>query len=85
LRAKSVFAILLLGLLISGCSPLRVISAVSPIGPGEDHRDIPFGTHELAVDVYLPDTDADAIRVASKPVIMFLLRWQLGARHQGTI
>jgi acetyl esterase/lipase len=82
LLAKPSFGILLLTALLSGCSPLGVISAVSPTGPVQSHPDIQFGTHELALDVYSPDTDTGG--VAPEPVIMFLYGggWQSGAREQ---
>ena len=68
--AKPAFAVLLLSVLMSGCSPLRVLSSVSPIGPNESRRDIPFGGHQLALDVYSPDQDT--VNAASRPVIVFL-------------
>ena len=58
------------------------ISSVSAIGPAEDRRDIPFGTNELALDVYSPAADTPA--VSPKPVIMFLYggSWQSGNKEQ---
>jgi len=82
LLAKSAFAVLLLSVFMSGCSPLRVLSSVSPIGPNESRRDIPFGGHQLALDVYSPDQDR--VNPASRPVIVFLYggSWESGAREQ---
>jgi acetyl esterase/lipase len=82
LRTTPGLAVLLLTALISGCSPLGVINSVSGIGPGHDYRNIPFGTHELSLDVYAPD--ADAGNGSRNPVIVFLYggSWQSGAREQ---
>lgn len=82
LVVRPAFVILLLALLMSGCSPLRVISSVSPMGPGEAHRDIPFGAHGLTLDLYKPDTNmTDA---AQRPVIMFIHGggWQSGSKEE---
>jgi acetyl esterase/lipase len=84
LRTRLFLNVLLLTLLVSGCSPLGVINTVSGIGPGHEYRDIRFGTHELSLDVYAPDADADAGNGARSPVIVFLYggSWQSGAREQ---
>ncbi|MCL4791218.1 MAG: alpha/beta hydrolase [Gammaproteobacteria bacterium] len=82
LVVRPAFGMLLLALLMSGCSPLRVISSVSPMGPGEAHRDIPFGAHGLTLDLYKPDTNTtDA---ALRPVIMFIHGggWQSGTKEE---
>jgi acetyl esterase/lipase len=79
---KPAIRILLLALLMGGCSPLHVISSVSPTGPGEARRDISFGTHELTLDIYTPEDDG--IGVAPRPVIMFVYGggWQSGTKEE---
>jgi acetyl esterase/lipase len=79
---RSAIRILLLALLMSGCSPLHVISSVSPMGPGEARRDISFGTDELTLDIYTPEDDR--IGVAPRPVIMFVYGggWQSGTKEE---
>lgn len=79
---RPAFGILLLTLLMSGCSPLRVVSSVSPMGSGEARRNIPFGTHELTLDLYKPD--AGTTSATPRPVIMFLYGggWQTGTKEE---
>lgn len=76
------FAILLLTVLLGACSPLSVVSLVSPIGSAESYLDIPFGANALALDVYSPDKGTGG--VSPRPVIMFLYggSWQSGAKEQ---
>lgn len=82
MRLRPTLGILLLTLLASGCTPLRLVSSVSPMGPGETRRDIPFGTHELTLDLYVPE--AGAASVAPRPVIMFIYGggWQSGTKEE---
>jgi acetyl esterase/lipase len=79
---KPAIRILLLALLMSGCSPLRVISSVSPLGPADARRDIPFGTHELTLDLYSPDENTTS--APPRPVIVFIYGggWQSGTKEE---
>lgn len=82
LLLKPTIGILLLALLVSGCSPLRVISSVSPIGSGEVSRDIPFGAQKLTLDLYRPDESMTSVSL--RPVIVFIYGggWQSGTKEE---
>jgi acetyl esterase/lipase len=79
---QPVVGIVLLALLMSGCSPLRAISSVSPIGSAEVSRDIPFGAHGLTLDLYSPDENTTS--ASPRPVIVFIHGggWQSGAKGE---
>ncbi len=83
-RTFVIASIASLAVLLSACSPLRVLNTVVPDDSYVAHRDIAYGPAERqALNVYTP-TDAQDRSTGPVPVVVFFYggSWKFGQREQ---
>ena len=83
-RTFVIASIVSLAVLLSACSPLRVLSAIVPDDGYVAHRDIAYGPAERqALNVYTP-ADAEDCSTGPVPVVVFFYggSWKFGQREQ---